>query len=189
MQFRCTWGQYEYITFLGEKVTRPDIVKRKIGGIRTNSSALSSIYSSVCAVLKCSLQAAVLCHFCVQVLFKSQLQKSAVEHQLRREIEIQSHLRYARWCYCINDCCFTAVVSRHGSSMLDCCLLVIRAAPDSGSGPNPAFFSKSGRNPALVKIPPEPDTFAGFGKIHRSKAILIIVCSKIHSISHDSKFF
>ena len=29
-----------------------------------------------------------------QVLFKSQLQKSGVEHQLRREIEIQSHLRY-----------------------------------------------------------------------------------------------
>ena len=34
------------------------------------------------------------CLFCMQVLFKSQLQKSAVEHQLRREIEIQSHLRY-----------------------------------------------------------------------------------------------
>ena len=30
----------------------------------------------------------------LQVLFKSQLQKSGVEHQLRREIEIQSHLRY-----------------------------------------------------------------------------------------------
>ena len=28
-----------------------------------------------------------------QVLFKSQLQKAQVEHQLRREIEIQSHLR------------------------------------------------------------------------------------------------
>jgi len=31
----------------------------------------------------------------LQVLFKSQLEKSSVEHQLRREIEIQSHLRYA----------------------------------------------------------------------------------------------
>ena len=30
----------------------------------------------------------------VQVLFKSQLQKANVEHQLRREIEIQSHLRH-----------------------------------------------------------------------------------------------
>jgi len=28
------------------------------------------------------------------VLFKSQLQKAQVEHQLRREIEIQSHLRH-----------------------------------------------------------------------------------------------
>ncbi|XP_037068191.1 aurora kinase C-like [Pollicipes pollicipes] len=35
-------------------------------------------------------------HFIValKVLFKSQLQKSHVEHQLRREIEIQSHLRH-----------------------------------------------------------------------------------------------
>ena len=31
----------------------------------------------------------------VQVLFKTQLQQSHVEHQLRREIEIQSHLRHA----------------------------------------------------------------------------------------------
>ena len=29
----------------------------------------------------------------LKVLFKSQLQKSSVEHQLRREIEIQTHLR------------------------------------------------------------------------------------------------
>ena len=29
-----------------------------------------------------------------QVLFKNQLQQSNVEHQLRREIEIQSHLRH-----------------------------------------------------------------------------------------------
>lgn len=33
--------------------------------------------------------------FGVQVLFKSQLAQSNVEHQLRREIEIQSHLRHA----------------------------------------------------------------------------------------------
>lgn len=33
--------------------------------------------------------------FLVQVLFKSQLAQSNVEHQLRREIEIQSHLRHA----------------------------------------------------------------------------------------------
>lgn len=32
----------------------------------------------------------------LKVLFKSQLQKAGVEHQLRREIEIQAHLRYAR---------------------------------------------------------------------------------------------
>lgn len=31
---------------------------------------------------------------CMQVLFKNQLQSSNVEHQLRREIEIQSHLRH-----------------------------------------------------------------------------------------------
>ena len=31
----------------------------------------------------------------LKVLFKSQLQKSHLEHQLRREIEIQSHLRYS----------------------------------------------------------------------------------------------
>jgi serine/threonine protein kinase len=30
----------------------------------------------------------------MQVLFKSQLEQSKVEHQLRREIEIQSHLRH-----------------------------------------------------------------------------------------------
>jgi aurora kinase A len=29
----------------------------------------------------------------LKVLFKSQFQKASVEHQLRREIEIQSHLR------------------------------------------------------------------------------------------------
>ena len=31
----------------------------------------------------------------LKVMFKSQLQKSQVEHQLRREIEIQSHLRHS----------------------------------------------------------------------------------------------
>jgi aurora kinase len=30
----------------------------------------------------------------LKVLFKQQLQQSHVEHQLRREIEIQSHLRH-----------------------------------------------------------------------------------------------
>ncbi len=30
----------------------------------------------------------------LKVLFKTQLQQSQVEHQLRREIEIQSHLRH-----------------------------------------------------------------------------------------------
>jgi len=30
------------------------------------------------------------------------------------------------------------------------------------------FFSKSGRNPALAKITPEPDSFAGFGKMCQS---------------------
>lgn len=30
----------------------------------------------------------------VQVLFKTQLRESNVEHQLRREVEIQSHLRH-----------------------------------------------------------------------------------------------
>ena len=33
-------------------------------------------------------------HAALQVLFKSQLQQSNVEHQLRREIEIQAHLRH-----------------------------------------------------------------------------------------------
>jgi len=27
------------------------------------------------------------------------------------------------------------------------------------------YFFKSGRNPALAKIPPEPDSFAGFEKV------------------------
>jgi aurora kinase A len=31
----------------------------------------------------------------LKVLFKSQIQKANVEHQLKREIEIQSHLRYS----------------------------------------------------------------------------------------------
>jgi len=39
----------------------------------------------------------------------------------------------------------------------------IRAVPDFGSGQNPALFSNC-RNPALAKIPPEPDSFPGFEK-------------------------
>ena len=37
-------------------------------------------------------------HFIValKVLFKSQIEKEGVEHQLRREIEIQAHLQYAQ---------------------------------------------------------------------------------------------
>ena len=34
----------------------------------------------------------------LKVIFKSQLQKCHMEHQLRREIEIQSHLRYVFMC-------------------------------------------------------------------------------------------
>lgn len=36
-------------------------------------------------------------HFIValKILFKSQIEKEGVEHQLRREIEIQAHLQYA----------------------------------------------------------------------------------------------
>ena len=34
------------------------------------------------------------CNACSKVLFKSQLASAGVEHQLRREIEIQSHLRF-----------------------------------------------------------------------------------------------
>lgn len=32
----------------------------------------------------------------LKVLFKSQMEKEGVEHQLRREIEIQSHLKYVK---------------------------------------------------------------------------------------------
>jgi len=57
--------------------------------------------------------------------------------------------------------------------MLICALVVVttRAVPDfgSGSGRNPALFPKSSRNPALAKIPPEPDSFAGFEKSTRRK--------------------
>lgn len=31
----------------------------------------------------------------LKILFKSQIEKEGVEHQLRREIEIQAHLKYA----------------------------------------------------------------------------------------------
>ena len=37
----------------------------------------------------------------LKVLFKSQLQRASVEHQLRREIEIQSHLRYDKLYICM----------------------------------------------------------------------------------------
>jgi len=46
------------------------------------------------------------------VLFKSQLQQSNVEHQLRREIEIQSHLRHPNilrlYGYFYDEVCSTA---------------------------------------------------------------------------------
>jgi len=42
--------------------------------------------------------------------------------------------------------------------------VVSRAVPDFGSGRNTALFFKSGRNPSPAKIPPEPDSFAGFEK-------------------------
>ena len=35
----------------------------------------------------------------LKVLFKSQMEKEGVEHQLRREIEIQSHLRCVCMCF------------------------------------------------------------------------------------------
>lgn len=36
----------------------------------------------------------------LKVLFKSHMEKDSVEHQLRREIEIQAHLRYCQACVC-----------------------------------------------------------------------------------------
>lgn len=33
----------------------------------------------------------------LKVLFKSQMEKEGVEHQLRREIEIQAHLKWVSW--------------------------------------------------------------------------------------------
>jgi serine/threonine protein kinase len=42
----------------------------------------------------------------LKVLFKSQIQKANVEHQLKREIEIQSHLRYVLSAFlCIRILC------------------------------------------------------------------------------------
>lgn len=38
----------------------------------------------------------------LKVLFKSQIQKANVEHQLKREIEIQSHLRYSLFTFFIS---------------------------------------------------------------------------------------
>ena len=40
----------------------------------------------------------------LKVLFKSQFQKASVEHQLRREIEIQSHLRSASCVSMFHSC-------------------------------------------------------------------------------------
>ena len=37
----------------------------------------------------------------LKILFKSQLSKSSVEHQLRREVEIQSHLRFQLRCLAV----------------------------------------------------------------------------------------
>ena len=39
--------------------------------------------------------------------------------------------------------------------------MLVRVAPESTSGQNLAFFSKSGKSPAPGKIPPEPDAIAG----------------------------
>lgn len=54
----------------------------------------------------------------LQVLFKSQLQQSNVEHQLRREIEIQSHLRHPNilrlYGYFYDKVSFSALFSVHG---------------------------------------------------------------------------
>lgn len=47
-----------------------------------------------CAALSTLRCPCLLRTICPQVLFKNQLQQSNVEHQLRREIEIQSHLRH-----------------------------------------------------------------------------------------------
>jgi aurora kinase A len=47
----------------------------------------------------------------LKVLFKSQVQKANVQHQLKREIEIQSHLRYML---------FTFFVSRYFAMLCLC---------------------------------------------------------------------
>lgn len=55
------------------------------------------------------------CH--LQVLFKSQLQQSNVEHQLRREVEIQAHLRHPNilrlYGYFYDAVSMVAAVQRH----------------------------------------------------------------------------
>ena len=53
-----------------------------------------------------------------------------------------------------------------------------RAALESGSGQNPAFFP----NPALGKIPPEPDA-----KMRTSNANSVF-CKKFPGVSHHSLF-
>lgn len=44
----------------------------------------------------------------LKVLFKKQLEKAGVEHQLRREVEIQSHLRYSIFCETMTNWRFIA---------------------------------------------------------------------------------
>ena len=68
---------------------------------------------------------------------------------------------------------------------------IIKEVPCAGAGLCfcQSVFFQIRQKSSSGKIPPDPDTFAGFGKICRSKAILIIFCSKIHGVSHDSKFF
>jgi len=41
----------------------------------------------------------------------------------------------------------------------------IRAVPDFGSGRNPALFPNPAEIRLRQKIPPEPDSFAGFEKL------------------------
>lgn len=79
----------KYIVALKVRQTKK---KRKTGERRLDTSLFSiSIYSfhQIPSILSHSIPSVYL-----QVLFKNQLQQSNVEHQLRREIEIQSHLRH-----------------------------------------------------------------------------------------------
>lgn len=71
-----------------------------------NFAMISLVLSSGCyALLKVFNMFVLLLDVSVwQVLFKSQLQKAGVEHQLRREIEIQSHLRSVLAAYYCTNC-------------------------------------------------------------------------------------